>query len=189
MKKQKTPVEQKNKPPAEPPIGIGRKLWTTFTSLLFAIGFAVFGSTFFGGVARHAGGSFTARTWQPVMVEVVQAQLQTSRGRRGSTFFRVEAEYRYEVDGKKYTGKRVGFGDELADNMGTWHQERFAELDRARKSGQPVPAWFNPKNPAESAIDRDMLWAVLSFMALFGAGFSAMSLGALWGLAAIWRTK
>lgn len=178
----------KKMPPAEKPTTFGQRLGVSLACLLFAAGFGAGGAVGIGGLAHHAHGWYTTRSWQPIMAEVTKAELHTSHGRKSSTY-RVEAQYRYSVDGNEYTGTRVGYGDEMSDNIGDWHEEHFAALDHARKSGQPVLAWFDPKNPADAVIDRSVRWGMMLFFVPFAVLFSTVSLGALWGLVGIWRVK
>ncbi len=178
----------KKKPTAGKPTTLGQRLGVSLACLLFAAGFGAGGAIGIGGLLLHTHGWITTRSWQPIMAEVTKAELHTSPGRK-STTYRVEAQYRYEVDGKEYTGKRIGYGDEMSDNIGDWHQERFAELNGARQSGQRVLAWFDPKNPADAVIDRDLRWGMMLFFVPFAVLFSAVSIGALWGLVGIWRVK
>ena len=179
---------KKEKLPKEKPTTFGQRLGVSLACLLFAAGFGAGGLVGIGALAHHVHGWYTTRSWQPIMVEVTKAELHSSRGRK-STTYRVAAQYRYEVGGKTYTGKRVGYGDEAADNIGEWHEDRFAELDDARKSGQPLLAWHDPKNPAEAVLDRNLRWGMVLFLLPFAVLFSAVGLGALWGLVGIWRVK
>lgn len=179
---------KKKKTPAEKPTTFGQRIGVSLACLLFAAGFGAGGAVGIGGLAHHAFGWVTTRSWQPIMVEVVKAELHSSPSRK-STTYRVTAEYRYDVDGKEYIGKRVGYGDEASDNIGSWHEDHFAELDGARKSGERVLAWVDPKNPANAVIDRSLRWGMMLFLVPFAVLFSAVSLGALWGLVGIWRVK
>lgn len=174
--------------PAKPPLTLTAKIGASAACLLFAIGFGAGGVVGIAGLTHHAAGWMTARSWQPIMAEVVRADLHTSRGRK-STTYRVEAQYRYNVEGIDYSATRIGYGDQMSDNIGSWHEDRYAELDGARRRGQRVLAWFNPNNPSESVIDRDPRWGMMLFLLPFASIFSAVSIGALFALVAIWRSK
>lgn len=161
------------------------KLASSLFCLMFAVPFGAGGAMGIYGLWAYGGGWIKTRSWQPVMVEVQSARLNESRSRK-STSYRAEAVYRYEVEGKSYEGTRVGYTN-TSDNVGSWQEDIHHELKSAQQSGRRVLAWYNPRDPGESIIDRSLRWGMLLFMVPFATIFSGVSLGAFWILIQIWR--
>ncbi len=153
--------------------------------LLFIIAFGAGGAVGIAGIGAHAGGWLQTRAWQPVMASVQGAQLSESRGRK-STTYRVSAAYTYSVEGKEHRGTRVGYTD-TGDNIGSWQEDRYAELDDARRGGRRILAWVDPQQPGNAIIDRELRWGLVLFMLPFATVFPAVSLGELWILIQTWR--
>ncbi|MBL8523520.1 MAG: DUF3592 domain-containing protein, partial [Betaproteobacteria bacterium] len=161
------------------------KLASSLFCLMFALPFGAGGAVGIWGLWSYGGGWIKTRSWQPVMVEVQSASLNESRSRK-STSYRTEAVYRYDVEGKSYQGTRVGYTN-TSDNVGSWQEDIHHELKSAQQSGRRVLAWYNPRDPQESMVDRSLRWGMLLFMVPFATIFSGVSLGALWILIQIWR--
>jgi len=132
------------------------------------------------------GNHHAARSWVATPVEVLSAEVRTSRsgvGLRATFNSRIRAEYRYRFDGSEYAGDRVDFG---------FGSDNFADKRRARQmallhSSSPV-AYVNPARPAESVLDRSLPMEQVNFGIIFlffpcGLG-TAMVLGGMTALAA-----
>ena len=130
-----------------------------FTSLcVFAVMFGAVAAIGLYHTYAHVGGWLQTRSWQPVMIEVLDTRLISS----GRKSHRVQAVYRYQVDGKTFRSTRVGYTDH-ADAIGSWHEDAFRKLEDARLGGRSMPAWFNPRDPGEAIIDRSLRWGLMLF--------------------------
>ena len=94
--------------------------------------------------------------------------------------------YRYVVEGVTYTGQRAAI-HERADNIGSFQEELGRRLQGLQRTGKAVPVWVNPRNPAESIVDRRLrpglitLALVLSSVsAWFGLAVLAKIARAVW---------
>lgn len=74
------------------------------------------------------------RAWDERTAVLTRCELARHRGAKGSTTYKVIAEYKYSVGGKEYVGERVGLASG-ADNIGSFHQDQYRELSVAKKRG------------------------------------------------------
>lgn len=90
-----------------------------------------------------------ARSWQPVEAVIETAQVKTIRW--GRTYRdELEVQFSYQHDGVAHTGTRHSFVRGSTNLSLTGMQEVVASLPPGKK----VIAWANPRNPAESVLDR-----------------------------------
>ena len=87
----------------------------------------------------------------------------------------VTATYQYEVAGNEYQGVRVHIAN-FKDNIGPYHIDMRRYLTEKQRTGQPVTIWFDPDNPADSVIDRDMRWGLFALMSVFCSVFIIIGL-------------
>ena len=87
----------------------------------------------------------------------------------------VTATYQYEVAGNRYRGDRVYLAS-FKDNIGSYHIDMQRYLAEKRRTGRPVTIWFDPANPADSVIDRDMRWGLFALMTVFCSVFIVIGL-------------
>ena len=87
--------------------------------------------------------------------------------------------YRYNIGGVGYRGNRVGVV-EFSDNIGPWHRDMQAFLGRIKRSGDTLPIWVNPFNPAQAVIDRDMRWGLFALVSGFCAVFILIGLAVIY---------
>lgn len=85
------------------------------------------------------------------------------------------ASYRYEYAGGSFQGSRVGLAS-FKDNIGSYHREMQAYLRRIKRSGEMLPIWVNPANPAEAIIDRNMRWGLFALTSGFCSVFVLIGL-------------
>lgn len=119
-------------------------------------------------------------SWPETPATLLQAQLVTSHSNK-STTYRVEAEYRYNIDGRDYHGSRVAIGAG-GDNVGDFQQTLGGRLENAYRIGQTVSVWYDPANPADAVLNRDIRWGLLGFKSIFvilfgGVGFALIYFG------------
>lgn len=139
-----------------------------------AIAGVIFG-LFFAGM----GGYIAFQTSVPTYLNWIEAQQwQATDGRilqAGGEVNGVTASYSYRVGQREYRGNRVYLA-EFKDNIGAYHREMRSYLREMARSAQPVTVWFNPENPAESIIDRDMRWGLFALTAAFCSVFIIVGL-------------
>lgn len=152
----------------------GSVLGVLFALVFIAAGLAA-GAFFAWGLVDW----FAARSWQPVEARLLSVDLATVSDTDGGTTDRVEAEYAYSFDGRRYVGDRVGLHTG-ADNIGDWHQRTHARLDRALNASEPVTAWVDPDDPGRAVLDRNARWGLLAFGMIFPVVFGGVGVLVLW---------
>lgn len=119
-------------------------------------------------------------SWPETPGTLLQAQLISDRSSE-STSYRVEAEYRYNVAGRGYNNNRAAIGAG-SDNVGDFQQTLGSRLENAYQKGQTVSVWYDPANPADAVLNRDIRWGMLGFKSIFaivfgGVGFALIYFG------------
>lgn len=104
-------------------------------------------------------------SWAETQGVLSQAQLISNRSSK-STTYSVEAEYRYGVEGRDYRGSRVDIGSG-SDNIGDYQQELGNRLRMALQNGQRVSVWYDPDNPDDAVLVRDLRFGLLGFQSIF----------------------
>lgn len=120
--------------------------------------------------------SIQARSWTPVDATIIDAHLDSSTDDEGSTTYSVSGQYSYRFDGRSLTSSQISF-DAGSDNIGSFHQDAYQTLSRARQSGQTVTAWVDPENPERAVIFRDIRWGMVLFLFMFTLVFSGVGAG------------
>src|SRR5262245_35422989 len=94
-----------------------------------------------------------ASKWPQTSGQVVQSKIEAREKRNmdgGTTTGNYPlVVYEYEIEGKKYTCKKISVGEEAADFM---VQETIAKYP----VGMTVPVYYNPANPREAVLERDL---------------------------------
>ncbi len=143
--------------------------------ILFALPFAGTG-TFVGYLA---GSTLTtwmrAQSWDEVPATLLSANLVVNSG-SDSTTYRVEATYEYNYLGRTYTSDVVSssFG---SDNIGSFHQDKYAELRRYLDAGERFRCFVNPSDPSEAMLYREMRWGMFAFELIFALVFGGVGFG------------
>lgn len=88
---------------------------------------------------------------------------------------RTEASYRYYISDKLYQNDRV-YVTRFNDNIGSYHEKLQTRLRQLQQTMQPVTIWYNPADPQEAVIDRDMRWGLFALMSGFCAVFFIVGL-------------
>ena len=109
---------------------------------------------------------WNAKDWQ-----AVSAQITGLKAADNDTL----ASYSYEVNGIPYENNRVYVAD-FKDNIGSYHRDLHAQLARAQSGGTPITIWYNPANPRQSVLDRNMRWGMFSLILVFCAFFVLIGL-------------
>ena len=108
--------------------------------------------------------------WQPG-----NARLLSFSGAENET----RVQYSYEYRGVSYSGNAVGVS-EVKDNIGPWQRDMQAYLGRIKRSGDNLPIWVNPLDPAQAVIDRDMRWGLFALASGFCSIFILIGLGVIY---------
>jgi hypothetical protein len=151
--------------------------------VLFALPFAGAGLfVMFLGV-RMVWGWYEASSWVETPARIIQTDLEVNSDSDGSTYKAV-ASYEYTWEGRTHVGRRVSLSPG-ADNIGSFHQDKQAELARYRESGESFRCFVDPDEPSNSILYREMRLGMFSFLILFGGVFAGVGLGLMgagfWG--------
>ena len=120
-----------------------------------------------------------ARDWLEVPARILEVELEEHTG-EDSTTYEAVASYEYEFAGQTYIGDRVGLGTG-ADNIGSFHEDRYRELAAVKARGKPFRCYVDPDNPGRSILYREMRWGLFTFMGLFGLVFASVGFGLMAG--------
>lgn len=146
---------------------------------LFALPFAAVGVFMLGWIGKDLLAWQAMQSWVPVSAQLDAVDLDTNHDDDGTTY-RVTARYHYTVDGREFTGTRVGI-DDTADNIGHYHEETYAELEGLRGRPGALSCYVDPANPAKAVIKRDLRWGMVLFKGLFGLVFGGVGFGLMIG--------
>ena len=131
--------------------------------------------------AKGAFDVYAARDWAPVEARLLSVDLQSNHDPDSATTYRVVAEYEYSWRGERLLSDRVDLHSG-ADNLGDYHHDLYARLNKAFRSGESVTAWVDPERPWRVVLDRGMRWERLGFGMIFPLAFGGAGLGVLlWG--------
>lgn len=152
-----------------------------FGGIFFSVGllvtFALAGPMVFTGIA--------SQQWLPVEAELLEAGLHSSRGK--STTWQAWGRYRYQVNGQVYENDRVALMTG-SDNMGDFQQRLGRELESALAEKRPVTIWYDPQDPANSVLNKEIRWGMLGFVSIFLVVFGGIGLATmLFGLRGVGR--
>jgi hypothetical protein len=146
---------------------VKERLGAALVCLVFALPFGGVGAGAAYAIAGTIRDGMAAREWVRVKAEVL------SHG-NGSVL------YRYTMDGKSYTGDRLGtnvIGG--TDNVDSWHEDMDSMLAAARSEGKPITVFVNPDDPTQSMVDNTIRWKLLVFFIPFALAFGGVGVGAL----------
>jgi hypothetical protein len=121
----------------------------------------------------------TMRHWEEVPARIVRTELKEHHG-DDSTSYEATAEYTYTYRGRAFTGNRVSLHSG-GDNIGSYQQDVYRELQQYRNSQKPFRCYVNPDQPAESILYRDLRWEMIGFYTLFVLMFGGVGFGLLIG--------
>lgn len=150
--------------------------------ILFALPFAGAGLVVLLLAGRDVYDWQRMQAWQQVPAHILSADLKVSYGRKThgrkskSPSYMAQASYRYQYQGQDYTGMRVAIS-RGSDNIGSYQQDRYAELRSYRQSGTEFRCFVNPQQPEQAILYRDLRWDMLSFKALFSLIFGGVGFG------------
>lgn len=147
---------------------------------LFALPFAGFGLFMLGWTAHDVWEHRQFQSWQATPATLLQAELKTSRGKKGRVTYRATARYRYDFAGKTYESERVALHGS-GDNFGDYQEKRGKELKQLKRTGQPVTAYVNPNDPSQAILFRDLRPLMIMVKSMFGLAFGGVGFALLGG--------
>jgi hypothetical protein len=132
---------------------------TVLSALMGTSGLGYFGYGLWSG--RRADAS---RAWESVSGALSAVEVVERRGRYGTRRYSVAVTYRYVVEGREYTGRRLCFGTYL------WEDREEVELWLAENAAR-VEVFYDPKAPGSCVLmpgragaDGTVLHVVLGFL-------------------------
>ncbi|MFY3386521.1 DUF3592 domain-containing protein [Paracidovorax sp. MALMAid1276] len=182
-----TPAESGARPPAPEREKLPGALW------LLALGALPFAAAGIGillwMVLPAAYDGVRMRGWQAMPAVIESATLHSHRSSKGGTTRSVSVQYRYTVNGVTFVGQRAAVHTR-PDNIGSFQERLGQRLESAAQSGEPVPVWVNPRNPAESVVDRSLRPELLALGLLLATLSGGLGLWVLARIArAVWRGR
>jgi len=150
-----------------------------------SIGLALFGSLFFLAAAAllilrvmptfYDG--WRMSDWPSVKGELLSANLKISYG--DSTTYQATARYRYFVREHEYVNDRPAINGGN-DNIGTFQQDLGYKLKNIFHKKQHVKVFYNPDDPADSILNREIRWGLQSFTIVFVLVFGLVGGGIMY---------
>lgn len=117
-----------------------------------------------------------AKGWQQTRGELVSHRLTSHRDSEGSTTYEVLVEYRYEVNGRVFRSTRLGV-HAGKDNIGDYHQQWDQRLKRSAAQETGLAVWYDPADPSQALLDRDLRWGLMLMQGAFALVFSVLGIG------------
>lgn len=120
------------------------------------------------------------QSWSSVNGQLTYADLKVNHS-SDSTTYGVEARYRYSVLGQQFSHDRPAINSG-SDNMGDFQEQLGRSLERLYSSRQPVTVFYDPENPRDAILNRDIRWELLGFKMIFVLVFGGVGAGLVyWG--------
>ncbi len=117
------------------------------------------------------------QSWISTTGTLTAAKLEYHTG-DDSTTHQATASYHYDVGGIRYENDRVAIMGG-ADNVGDFQQNLGESLEGRFRQGEPVTVWFDPDDPEDSVLNREMRWGLLGFLGIFLLAFGGVGAGIL----------
>lgn len=152
------------------------KIKRSWSLALFGLPFFLGGAGFlFLSVLPTLYEGWQMQSWQSAQANLIDARLDASHS-DNSTSYQVIARYQYEVLAQRFENDRVAISDG-SDNVGDFQELLGQKLQQLHRNKQSVTIWYNPSNPAESIINRDIRWGLLGFKMILVIIFGGAGLG------------
>ncbi len=142
---------------------------------LFGLPFALVGLGCLGYLGYLGNNYLKVQSWVETPAIVRQAEVVEHEDSDGDSTYSLEATYTYEVGGREYVSDWVGLQGG-SDNIGSWHQDRYAELSPFLDSGEPFRCFVNPEDPAQAILFRDLRLGLTGFLLAIGTVFGGAGL-------------
>ncbi len=117
-------------------------------------------------------------SWEPVPAAVTASQLaERDAGMNKKASYTIKIEYRYEYNGKNYTGDLYDFF-RSRNRYFSFGEMQMQDIVDSHPAGKKITCLVNPENPAESVISRKLYYPALAFgiipIVAFGIGISTV---------------
>jgi hypothetical protein len=117
--------------------------------------------------------TWTMQSWPTAPATLQHVELEA----QGSNSKRTRATYSYLVDGRSFNGQTVTLYG--ADNLGSFQQRAYDELQGYFSRRAPYSVHFNPREPGESILMPVVRWEAVSFSLIFVVLFGGVGFGLL----------
>ncbi len=148
--------------------------------ILFGLVFLCIGAGFGFFMVRTLLRAEAMLAWRETPAEVLACDLKVSHGSKGGSTYQVMASYRYEVEGRRYTGERVTLHSG-SDNVGSFHHKLYAALEDCKRRRRPTTCWVNPDDPSEAILVRTIRPDLIAFFTIFVLAFGGSGFGVMVG--------
>ena len=128
------------------------------------------------------------QSWATVYGQLTHADLSVNHS-DDSTTYSVDARYHYTISGREFSHDRVAINSG-GDNIGNFQQDLGRRLEYLHANHQPVTVFYNPADPADAVLNRDIRWGLLGFKMIFVLVFGGVGAGMMvWGVRGKRRIK
>ena len=121
-----------------------------------------------------------AENWSEVTATIISTELEKHRDSDGGTTYKVIARYSYSYQARDYEGANVSFSSR-ADNIGSYQQDKYQELKRAKENKAEVKCYVDPGHPEDAVLDREIRTESLLFLIPFGSIFALVGAALVFG--------
>ncbi len=147
---------------------------------LFALPFAGVGVFMIGLIGAKLAEWAAMQSWHETPAKILSAELELHDDSDDGTTYRAVAEYEYEFAGAAYRSKRVALHGG-SDNIGSYQRRIGSELVKHANSGEPFRCFFDPSQPDQSVLYRDLRFEMIAFYDVFAVVFGGVGFGLLLG--------
>lgn len=112
-----------------------------------------------------------AQSWREVEAEVLSASLVERTDRDGDPYQSLDCSYRYEFEGKQYTGKQVTLGFLGSGGSSPVQDAAYRDMKGAKDARRPIKVFVDPDDPSVSVYNRDVQQAHVHVLLWFGLVF------------------
>ncbi|MES9946794.1 MAG: DUF3592 domain-containing protein [Candidatus Thiodiazotropha sp.] len=142
---------------------------------IFGLPFFAIGLFFIYKTAVSVFDAVQMASWEQAQGSLISAEVSHHRS-DDTTTYQAEARYRYQVNGVEYSGDRVAIHGG-SDNIGDFQQQLGRQLQKLYRKQQPVPVYYDPSDPNQAVLNRDLRWGMIGFNTIFIIVFGGAGLG------------
>ncbi len=113
-------------------------------------------------------------SWPQTQGTLIFAELRSNTS-DNSTTYHAKARYRYRVGSVEYSGERVAIHGG-SDNIGDFQRKLGSRLELMQLNRQPVAVYYNPADPNDAILNRELRWEMIGFKAIFIVAFGGAGL-------------
>ena len=107
---------------------------------------------------------YKSASWEPVPAAVTASQLaERDGGMNKKASYTIKIEYRYEYNGKNYTGDLYDFF-RSRNRYFSFGEMQMQDIVDDYPAGKKITCLVNPENPDESVISRELYYPALVFV-------------------------